>query len=117
MVVYASEDGYGVLVLPADMTADFAEVRRLMGLSAIRLATAEEIARLFPHCEPGALPPVADLAGITVLMDETLATADFIATRDAAPISGDDFHRVVGPLVAAFSLTPAESRKKEAPCR
>lgn len=111
-VVYWGDEGYGMLVLPADMVVDFDEVRRLLKLTTIRLASEEELANLVPDCATGAMPPFGNLFGMPVLMDETLATADFIAfsagtPRDVIHISGDDFHRLVNPLVAGFAAEKA----------
>lgn len=108
-VVYSTDSGYGMLVLPADMVVDFDEVRRLLKLKTIRLASEEELARLFPDCAAGAMPPFGNLFDMPVLMDETLATAEFIAfsagtPRDVIHMSGDDFHKLVNPLVAAFAV-------------
>ena len=58
-VVYRSDTGFGMLVLPADGVADLMEVRRLLGLREIRLATEFELAQLFPECDLGAMPPLA----------------------------------------------------------
>ena len=96
-VIYAGDNGYGMLVLPADMAVDFDEVRRLLGLAMIRLATENELAGLFPDCALGAMPPFGNLFNMPVLMDESLATAEFIAFnagthRDVIHMSGDDYH-------------------------
>jgi Ala-tRNA(Pro) deacylase len=112
-VIYESDKGYGMLLLSADSLVDFDEVARLLALRRIRLATEEELAVLFPDCEPGAMPPFGNLFGMPVLMEEGLATADFIAFnagthRDVIQMSGDDFHRLVNPLVAGF-IDPVSS--------
>ena len=108
-VVYAGDQGFGMLVLSADMVVDLPEVRRLMGLRSITPATEEELAGLFPGCATSALPPFGNLFGMTVLMDETLATAEYIAfsagsVQDVIRIRGEDFHRLVNPLVASFAI-------------
>ena len=45
---------------------DFQEVRLTLGLTHARLAAEEEIARLFPDCEMGAMPPLGNLYGMPV---------------------------------------------------
>ncbi len=109
VVVYCGDVGYGLLVLPADSIVDFTEVRRLLGLSAVRLASESELIGLFPDCELGAMPPFGNLFEIPVLMDEHLAVAQFMAFnagthRDVLRVSVSDFHRLVNPLVAAFAV-------------
>jgi len=60
-VIYCGDNGYGMLLVPADSTIDFTEVRRLLGLSEIRLAAEAELAKLFPDSELGAMPPLGNL--------------------------------------------------------
>lgn len=108
VVVYSGDNGYGMLLLPADYIVNFAEVRRLLGLSEIRLAKEPELLELFPDCETGAMPPFGNLFNLPVLMEESLAASPFLAFnagthRDVIHISGSDFHRLVNPLVAAFA--------------
>jgi Ala-tRNA(Pro) deacylase len=52
VVVYSGDNGYGTLVLPADHVADLGEVRRLLGLTEVRLATESELIEVFSDC-PG----------------------------------------------------------------
>jgi Ala-tRNA(Pro) deacylase len=115
-VVYSGDIGYGMLLLPADYVVNFDEVRRLLGLTEIRLATEPELAALFPDCEVGAMPPFGNLFNLPVLVDEDIATAEFFAFsagthRDVIRMSGADFHNLVNPLVASF----AEKEPAEAP--
>jgi hypothetical protein len=46
-------DGYNIV--------DFGEVRRLLGLKEVRLASERELLALFPDCELGAMPPFGNL--------------------------------------------------------
>ena len=113
-VVYSGDNGYGMLVLPADCVANFDEVRRLLGLTEIRLATEAELGALFPECELGAMPPFGNLFNMPVLLDEGLATAEFMGFaagthRDVLHISGADFHALVNPLIASFAVKEAVS--------
>jgi len=107
-VVYRGDNGYGMLLLPADYVVDFGEVLRLLGLIEVRLATELELQALFPECEVGAMPPFGNLFNMPVLVDEAIASAEFIAFnagthRDVIHMSGTDFHRLVKPLVALFA--------------
>jgi Ala-tRNA(Pro) deacylase len=108
-VIYASDNGNGMLVLPADSIVDFGEVRRLLGLTAIGLTPESELAALFPDCELGAMPPFGNLFDMPVLMDEKLAATEFMAFtagthRDVIHMSVADFHKLVNPLVASFAV-------------
>jgi Ala-tRNA(Pro) deacylase len=108
IVVYRGDNGYGMLVLPADSVADLTEVCQLLGLTEIRLATESELAELFPDCEIGAMPPFGNLFDMPVLVDENIANAEFMAFnagthRDVIHMKVSDFHNLVIPLVAAFA--------------
>lgn len=113
IVVYSGDNGYGMLVLPADYVADLDEVLRLLGLNEIRLATESELIEVFPDCEIGAMPPFGNMFNMPVLADETIATAPFIVFnagthQDVLRMSSADFHRLVNPLVASFALKARE---------
>ncbi|MGD1096178.1 MAG: YbaK/EbsC family protein [Bryobacteraceae bacterium] len=108
-VIYFGDNGYGMLALPSDYVADFGEVRRLLGLTEIRLATEAEIAALFPDGEVGAMPPFGNWFNMPVLMDESIAGVEFMGFsagthRDVIHMSLADYHRLVNPLVAAFAV-------------
>ena len=101
-VVYWGGNGFGMLVLRPDAEVDFREVRRLMGLNEIRLATDLELDGLFPDCEEGAIPPLGNLFDLPVLMDESLAIEPFLAFhpgthRDAVYIVMPDYHNLREP--------------------
>jgi Ala-tRNA(Pro) deacylase len=108
-VVYAGDNGFGMAVLPADCVVNFVEVARLMGLTHVRLATEAEMARLFPHSELGAMPPLRDAVAMPILVDEAVAAEDFIAFNagthsDVIHMSFADFRCLVNPLIAAFAI-------------
>jgi Ala-tRNA(Pro) deacylase len=114
-VVYYGDNGYGLLVLPADFSVDFSEVCRLLGLNRIRLAEEAELAALFPECEVGAMPPFGNLFDLPVLVDESLAAEDYMAFaagthRDVLRVSSDDYHKLVNPLVASFGFREVAAR-------
>lgn len=107
-VVYIGDNGPGMVVVPADLNVDFPEVRRLLGLGEIRLASESELIELFPDCEVGAMPPFGNLFDIPVLVDESIAAAEFMAFsagthRDVIRMSVTDFHKLVNPLVASVA--------------
>jgi len=112
-VIYFGDNGYGMLLLPADCVVDFDEVRRLLGLTEVRLATEHELKKLFPDCEVGAMAPFGNLFNMPVLADEKIASREFIAFnagthRDVVHISGADYHGLVNPLVASFARKELE---------
>ena len=109
VVVYHGDSGYGLLVVSADSIVDFGEVRRLLGLREVRLASEPELIGLFPDCDLGAMPPFGNIFEMPVLLDEGIATADFMAFtagthQDVIHMRVSDFRTLVNPLVAAFAL-------------
>jgi Ala-tRNA(Pro) deacylase len=75
---------------------------------AVRLATAEEIARYFPNCEPGAIPPFGRLYGIATVLDADLADQSEIVfaanTRhEGMRMRFADYEAVEAPRRAGFA--------------
>jgi Ala-tRNA(Pro) deacylase len=108
-VIYYGDNGFGMLLVPADFVVDFPTVLRLLGLNHIRLATEVEIGTLFSDSELGAMGPIANEFEMPILVDEALAGAEFIAFnagthRDVIHMSFVDFIGVVNPLIAAFAV-------------
>jgi len=66
---------YVLTVLPATSRINMNRLCDALGLDpgAVRLATAEEVTRMFPNCEPGAIPPFGRLYGLMTLVDAGLA--------------------------------------------
>ena len=113
VVIYSGDHGYGMLVLPADYTADLDEVRRLLGLSRIRPASESELCEVFPECDVGAMPPFGNFFRIPILLDETIAVAPSLvftagSHRDVLRMKVADFVTLVNPLVASFAVRSGE---------
>src|SRR5579872_5194834 len=53
-VVIFADGSYHMLVIPASKLVDFHEVRPVLGFAQARLATEEELGKLFPESELGA---------------------------------------------------------------
>ena len=107
-VVFVGDRGYGLAVLPADCAADLEELRDLLGLSHLRLATEPELSALFSDSEPGAEPPFGNLYGVPVYVDDILCAEDLIAFnagthRDAVHMRFRDFVRLVQAEIVPFS--------------
>jgi Ala-tRNA(Pro) deacylase len=108
-VVYIGDNGMGMLVLPGDSIVDFGEVMRLLGLSVIRLATEPELTRAFQDCELGAMPPLGNLFGMPVLVDNAIAAELVIAFNagthmDVIHMSFADYRDLINPLIASFAV-------------
>ena len=107
-VVFRDEDGFGIAVLPADRDVDLQELRFSLGVGHMLLATENELLKLFPDCELGAMPPFGNLYRLPVFVDDSLLEEDVIAMnagthRDVIHMSFEDYSRLVEPIVISFS--------------
>jgi Ala-tRNA(Pro) deacylase len=107
-VVFLSEMGYGMAVLPADTVVDLEELRMDLGLQRLRLATEAELAQLFPDCELGAMPPFGSMFGMPVYVDNRMTAENTITFnagthRDVVHMRFDDFERLAKPAIMPFA--------------
>ena len=108
-VVYASAQGYGLAVLPADYLINMETLGAFLNDPEIRLASEAEMAQLFPECEVGAMPPFGNLFNLPVIVDTSIAEQEFIVFNagthyDVIHMSYGDFRRVVNPAVGKFTM-------------
>ena len=107
-IVFLADDQYGMAVLPADSLVDLQELRLVLDMPRLRLATEKELAELFPDCEVGAMPPMGDLFGMPVYIDYSLSHEGEIAFnagthRDVIHMNYRDFAKLVSPQNVAFA--------------
>jgi Ala-tRNA(Pro) deacylase len=81
-VVLRTGHGHALAVLPATHHVDLDQVGRDLGEDHVELASEEEMNRLFPDCEVGAVPPFGSLYQMPTIVDESL-TADRTIVFDA----------------------------------
>lgn len=110
-VVVLGDGSYHLIVIPASKLVDFQEVRLALGLYQVRLATEEEIAKLFPDCEIGAMPPFGPLYGLPVYLDRSLTADANIAFNggthlDVIHMRTEDFRNMVSPTTVSLAREP-----------
>lgn len=93
-------------VLPAHEMIDLSRLAAALGWP-LSLATEEEMARLFPSCEVGAVPPFGELCGIPVVADACLAEKGSIAFNggthtDVVEMRWADFQRLAKPKLVDY---------------
>jgi Ala-tRNA(Pro) deacylase len=71
-VLLRTGHGHVLAVLPATHQVDLEQVQRDLGEDRVELAPEEEMDRLFPDCERGAIPPFGSLYQVPTLVDESL---------------------------------------------
>ncbi len=111
-VVFCSNQGYGLAVLPGDYVVDLQELRLALGLSRIRLATEKELAELFEDCELGAMPPFGGLYDMPTFLDSALINEQTIACnagthKDTIYLDTNEYRRTAKPTVIHFSHSAA----------
>ena len=108
-VVVCFVDGEPIeAVVPAPTVVDMDRLLSLAGGSRIRLAQEEELRRLYPGCEVGAMPPFGPLYGQAVFADAALASDPEIVFNagthaEAIAMRWSDFAHTVKPTVGRFA--------------
>jgi len=106
-VVVQAGGTYFLAVMPASYHVNVEKLANAIGHPA-RLATEGEFSSLFPDCEIGAIPPLGELYGLRVFVDESLAADREIifnagTHRDAIRMTYDDFVSLVRPTKCSFA--------------
>jgi Ala-tRNA(Pro) deacylase len=109
-IVVTSDNQFVMFVVPANQLIDFHEVRNTLGLTHARMATEDELGRLFPECELGAMPPFGGLYGLPVYLDSTLTGEDRIAFnagthREVIHMRTAEYRRLAQPTIASLIQT------------
>jgi Ala-tRNA(Pro) deacylase len=104
------DDHHALVVLPATHQVDLERVKHDLSAQHVALASEEEMARLFPDCEPGAIPPFGSLYHLTTLVDEALAEDEEIVFEgqnhhEAIRMAYRDFEKQEHPRLGHFSTT------------
>lgn len=117
-LVVKKSDGSDVLaVLPASRRIDVHKLRDILNDNHARLATESEMKTDFSQFEPGAIPPLGDLLGATVILDKHLEQTDSIlfaaGTYDeSVKINGQEFLKIVHPHLADLSEDIAGEKER-----
>lgn len=108
-VLLRSSGDYVLVVLPATHYVDMERVRRRLGRPDVEMASEDEIERVFPDCECGAMPPFGSLYHIPTLVDDSLAEDEEIVFEnqtheDAIRMRFQDYESLEHPLKGRFSF-------------
>ncbi|MBI2933335.1 MAG: YbaK/EbsC family protein [Planctomycetes bacterium] len=108
VVVVCADNSYAVAALPAHHLISFDRLRFVLGAKLLRLATEDEMRRLFPDCDVGAEPPFGNLYNLPTFVSEDLVQDEFITFNggtheDAVRMRCADLLRLTNARVATFS--------------
>lgn len=97
-VVLNREGGFVVAVVPASCQVRLDEVGKLVE-GFVSLSSEDEISSLFPDCDPGAIPPLAEAYGIETIVDDRLNQIEDVYLeggdhRSLIHLSGDQFREL-----------------------
>jgi Ala-tRNA(Pro) deacylase len=108
VVMLRAGHDYFMAVVPSTERVDEIKLRHLVGRLDLHLADEDELLRVFPDCERGAMPPFGNLYGVPVWVDERLTHEPEIVFNagthvETIHMAYSDFARIVGPRVARFA--------------
>ncbi len=105
VVLVRAGGDFAMCVVPATYVLDMAQVKEAAGAEDVALATEEEIAKIFPDCEIGAMPPFGKPYGLTLYVETSLAEEDRILIpagthEDSVLLAWEDYARLADPTLA-----------------
>lgn len=112
-LVVRTRNGEALAVLPAAWRMDMHKLHDAVGDNHARLATEDEMGAEFTQFELGAVPPLGDMFGLPVYLDERLEQADEVVFaggthRDSVRMSGAEFLKLTHPVVVDLVKVEAE---------
>ena len=116
-VLVRAESRFALAVLPATHRIDLPRLAAILKVSALQLATEDEVEALFHDCERGAVPPFGGLYGISTVVDASLSGGNEIVIEGNARHEGirlryRDFEAVENPLRTRFAKPIAPRRRR-----
>jgi Ala-tRNA(Pro) deacylase len=111
VVIVRDTDGYAMTVLPATEQLDLPELRRRSRRYDLTLASEDELERLFPGCEIGAMPPFGRVFGLPVYLDREFASGvemvfESGTHREEVSMPMGEYIRVERPAIAPLARVP-----------
>jgi len=106
-VVLRSGEQILLAVLPASYHVNLHKFAAVVG-APVELIDERECYKLFPDCQPGAVPPFGELYGLPVYLDEALADDPEIVfsagtLSDGIRMGNADFVHLVKPRICGFA--------------
>src|ERR1017187_9275898 len=97
-----------LVVVPASHRLNFQEFKSASRANQLEMLVESELARLFPDCDLGAIPPFGNLYGIEVWVDRAVSSTEKIVFcagthEDCIRMRYSDFAKLARPFVGHFS--------------
>jgi Ala-tRNA(Pro) deacylase len=110
-VILVREDGKGYLmaVLPASCRLDVSTLTAVSGKRKLSLAGEDEVGRVFPDCEIGAMPPFGNLYDLPVYVDACFPREKELYFQagnhhEVVRMRYGEYERLVRPVAGEFCL-------------
>lgn len=99
--------GYYILAIPASYQADFKKIKKALKAAKVGLAPERVFRRL--GLEPGAVPPLASLHKLELLLDRSLADLKDVLVRagshtESIRLKIKDLHKLEKPHIASYGV-------------
>jgi Ala-tRNA(Pro) deacylase len=109
-VLVRTSHGYVLAVLPANCRVDLDQLAQELGEERIGLASEDEMERVFPDCERGAVPPFGSMYDMITMVDETLTEDKEIVFEgqdheEAICMTYQDYNNLEHPRVGHFAYS------------
>lgn len=107
--VIVRADGQLIMaVLPSDQQIDLDRLRSAIGATELQLAEESEFMHRFADCEVGGMPPLGNLYDMRVIMERSLADAEWFAFNagshtEVVVMDVSEFIRLVRPTLCRFN--------------
>jgi Ala-tRNA(Pro) deacylase len=116
-VLVSAGGGYVLAVLPATTRIDLARLAQALNGLPLRIATEDEVGRIFGDCERGALPPFGRLYGLTTLVDASLAGGSEIvfvgnARHEGVRMRYRDYEAIEAPIRTRFASATSPRQRR-----
>jgi len=95
-----------MVVLPAGQQFDQGELHRVTGRTGFVLENEAELARIFPDCEVGAMPPFGPLYGLAMYIDPCLLENGILYFQagnhhELVRMRSEEYQRIARPFFAS----------------
>ena len=109
VVVREATNHFYMAVVSAPQHADLKNIHRMTGRPEGCLATEDELRRLFPDCELGAMPPIGRLYDLPMYVDEEFRNHESIFFQagnhhEVVRMRFADYEKIAGPFTGEFTV-------------
>ncbi|MGE4358079.1 MAG: aminoacyl-tRNA deacylase [Candidatus Omnitrophota bacterium] len=106
-VLIKTDKNFFLAVLPATHLIDFNKLKRIAKAKKVMLAKEEDMSKLFPDIEAGAMPPLGPLFNLPIYVDKSLTKNVEIVFNagthaDMIKMKYKDFEKINKPVVGVF---------------